>query len=67
MRLMKAFRAKAWSRPMRIPTIIVQPPGRRYNPPENPPGYLQIMQAINITNDLVRLVSEPLQIAPPIL
>ncbi|CBJ48925.1 smc-like protein [Ectocarpus siliculosus] len=34
-----------------LPTIIVQAPQARYRPPQNPPGYLQIMQAINVNND----------------
>ncbi|CAM9332494.1 unnamed protein product [Ectocarpus fasciculatus] len=34
-----------------LPTIIVQTPQARYRPPQNPPGYLQIMQAINVNND----------------
>lgn len=36
-----------------FPTIIVQSPQLRYRPPQNPPGCLQIMQAINVTNDQV--------------
>ncbi|CAM9671007.1 unnamed protein product [Ascophyllum nodosum] len=48
LKLMKACRGGGhWS----IPTIIVQPLGPRYTIPENPPGFLQIMQAINVTND----------------
>lgn len=36
-----------------LPTIIVQAPQARYRPPQNPPGHLQMMQAINVNNDQV--------------
>eukprot|EP00752_Nemacystus_decipiens_P012922 g11436.t1 len=48
MGIMAAFRG---NRTWRLPAIIVQMPQDRYRPPQNPPGYLQIMQAINVTDD----------------
>eukprot|EP00752_Nemacystus_decipiens_P012920 g11434.t1 len=51
MALMKDFRRTSRDTRWNIPTIIVQAPQARYRPPQNPPGCLQIMQAINITND----------------
>ncbi|CAM9381891.1 unnamed protein product [Ectocarpus fasciculatus] len=36
-----------------LPTIIVQAPQARYRPPQNPRGFLQIMQAITVDNDQV--------------
>eukprot|EP00903_Cladosiphon_okamuranus_P016265 g15001.t1 len=51
MTLMKDFRRSSrdqWP----LPTIIVQTPQARYRPPQNPPGCLQIMQAINVNNDV---------------
>lgn len=51
MALMKQFRGnQRWY----LPTVIVQSPQPRYRPPENPAGYLQMMQAINVTDDQVR-------------
>lgn len=52
MKMMKSFRSAKngrWS----IPTIIVQQRASRYSPPQNPLGYLQIMQAINVSDDQV--------------
>lgn len=39
-----------------MPMIIIQTPQPRYRPPQNPPGYLQIMQAIDITDDQVGIM-----------
>ena len=49
MSIMRDFRkhlrgSKNWS----LPTIIVQSVQARYRPPQNPPGCLQILQAINV-------------------
>lgn len=52
MALMKDFRVKSKGR-WPIPTIIVQSKQARYRPPQNPRGCLQIMQAINVTDDQV--------------
>ncbi|CAM9711696.1 unnamed protein product [Scytosiphon promiscuus] len=48
MALMKRFRGKKY---FPLPTIIVQARQSRYRPPQNPPGILQIMQAINVADD----------------
>ncbi|CBJ48924.1 smc-like protein [Ectocarpus siliculosus] len=48
MRIIRAFRGnQRWF----VPTIIVQTLQPRYRPQSNPPGFLQIMQAINVDND----------------
>ncbi|CAM9332422.1 unnamed protein product, partial [Ectocarpus fasciculatus] len=49
-RIIQAFRGnQRWF----VPTIIVQTLQPRYRPQSNPPGFLQIMQAINVDNDQV--------------
>lgn len=55
MALMKDFRRNSRDGRWGLPTIIVQTPQARYRPPQNPAGCLQIMQAINVTNDQVQL------------
>lgn len=52
MAIMKDVRRKKNGR-WQIPTVIVQAKQPRYRPPQNPPGFLQIMQAINVTDDQV--------------
>lgn len=54
MSIMKSFRHNfRGNRNWPLPAIIVQSTAARYTPPENPAGYLQVMQALNVTDDQV--------------
>ena len=63
MALMKDFRRNSRDGRWGLPTIIVQTPQARYRPPQNPAGCLQIMQAINVTNDQVQSFGQTAVIA----
>lgn len=53
MSVMKSFRQRSGNKNWGLPAIIVQSATARYTPPQNPAGLLQIMQAVNVTDDQV--------------
>lgn len=57
MNIMKSFRQNSrGGRSWALPAIIVQSVAARYTPPQNPRGFLQIMQALNVADDQVGAV-----------